>query len=186
MENLDNPVLESKGSMDESNSSFDLESMDPEQRQRVEEELKTELAKTEEEIQTLRQVLAARIKHSQDLKRKLGIGVWKELTNDLQQGIKNVQETTASGLGLFNTPYQKTSETVKFAAEKTTDIFGSLGDSIGKKLVDVKNSSAFKSFEERVGSTIGRSGLASTSSNNNNNNNNNSNNTPTVNEAPNE
>lgn len=45
MENLDNPVLESKGSMDESNSSFDLESMDPEQRQRVEEELKTELAK---------------------------------------------------------------------------------------------------------------------------------------------
>uniref|UniRef100_A0A6G1S5J2 Tumor protein D52 n=1 Tax=Aceria tosichella TaxID=561515 RepID=A0A6G1S5J2_9ACAR len=177
MENLDNPVLESKGSMDESNSSFDLESMDPEQRQRVEEELKTELAKTEEEIQTLRQVLAARIKHSQDLKRKLGIGVWKELTNDLQQGIKNVQETTA---------YQKTSETVKFAAEKTTDIFGSLGDSIGKKLVDVKNSSAFKSFEERVGSTIGRSGLASTSSNNNNNNNNNSNNTPTVNEAPNE
>jgi hypothetical protein len=45
MENLDNPVLESKGSMDESNSSFDLESMDPEQRQKVEEELKTELAK---------------------------------------------------------------------------------------------------------------------------------------------
>jgi hypothetical protein len=79
--------------------------------------------------------------------------------------------------------YQKTSETVKFAAEKTTDIFGSLGDSIGKKLVDVKNSSAFKSFEERVGSTIGRTGLASTS---NNNNNNNSNNTPTVNESPNE
>ena len=51
--------------------------------------------KTEEEIQTLRQVLAARIKHSQDLKRKLGIGVWKELQNDLQAGIKNVQETTA-------------------------------------------------------------------------------------------
>lgn len=60
--------------------------------------------------------------------------------------------------------YQKTSETVKFAAEKTTDIFGSLGDSIGRKLVDVKNSSAFKSFEERVGSTIGKTGF-----NNNNN-----------------
>ena len=81
--------------------------------------------------------------------------------------------------------YQKTSETVKFAAEKTTDIFGSLGDSIGRKLVDVKNSPAFKSFEERVGSTIGKTGLA-TSNNNNNTSTNNSNSTPTVNEAPNE
>lgn len=62
---------------------------------------------------------------------------------------------------------------MKFAAEKTTDIFGSLGDSIGRKLVDVKNSSAFKSFEERVGSTISKTGLASTNSNNNNNNNSN-------------
>jgi hypothetical protein len=51
-------------------------------------------------------VLAARIKHSQDLKRKLGIGVWKELTNDLQQGIKNVQETTAYVFTSLNlTPY---------------------------------------------------------------------------------
>lgn len=84
----------STGSVDESNT-FDLDALDPETRQRVEEELKVELAKTEEEIQTLRQVLAARIKHSHDLKRKLGIGVWKELTSDLQAGIKNVQETTA-------------------------------------------------------------------------------------------
>lgn len=46
MENtMENPPLESKGSNDEAGSSFDLESMDPEQRQRVEEELKTELAK---------------------------------------------------------------------------------------------------------------------------------------------
>lgn len=44
---------------------------------------------------------------------------------------------------------------VKFAAEKTTDIFGSLGDTISRRLVDVKNSSAFKSFEERVGSAVG-------------------------------
>lgn len=45
MENAENPPLESKGSTDEGSSSFDLESMDPEQRQKVEEELKTELAK---------------------------------------------------------------------------------------------------------------------------------------------
>lgn len=73
-----------------------------------------------------------------------------------------------------NHRYQKTTETVKLAAEKTTDIFGSLGDSIGRKLVDVKNSTAFKSIEERVGSTISKAGLSSAntsgSSNNNNNN----------------
>ncbi|KAG9510212.1 putative protein F13E6.1 [Fragariocoptes setiger] len=123
-----------------------LNQLTSEQRAKLEDEWKAELAKTEDEISTLRQVLSARLKHAQDLKKKLGIGAWQELTNDLQQSIKTVQETTA---------YQKTSETVKFAAEKTTDIFGSLGDSISKRLGDVKNSSAFKSFEERVGSAVG-------------------------------
>lgn len=37
--------LNKSDSKDESSLSFDLESMDPEQRQKVEEELKTELAK---------------------------------------------------------------------------------------------------------------------------------------------
>lgn len=41
------------------------------------------------------------MKHSQELKRKLGIGVWKELQNDLQQSIKNVQETTAYVIDKF-------------------------------------------------------------------------------------
>lgn len=50
MENMENPPLESKGSTDEAGSSFDLEAMDPEQRQRVEEELKTELAKVRKYI----------------------------------------------------------------------------------------------------------------------------------------
>lgn len=44
-----NPEIESKGSQDEANTSLDLESMDPEQRQKVEEELKTELAKVRNE-----------------------------------------------------------------------------------------------------------------------------------------
>lgn len=47
----------------------------------------------EDEIQTLRHVLANKIKVSQDLKRKLGISVWKELTDDVNQGIKNVKES---------------------------------------------------------------------------------------------
>lgn len=47
----------------------------------------------EEEIQTLRHVLANKIKVSQDLKRKLGISVWKELSDDVNQGLKNVKES---------------------------------------------------------------------------------------------
>lgn len=46
MDNINNQgVDEFKSDSGEQNSSFDLESMDPEQRQKVEEELKTELAK---------------------------------------------------------------------------------------------------------------------------------------------
>jgi len=129
--------------------------LDPQQRAKLEEEWRNELVKTEEEIQTLRQVLSAKVKQSQDLKRKLGITVWKEFREDMEQGIKNIQETTASGLGIFSAPaYQKTSEAVKIASEKTTSVFGSFGGSVARKLGEVKNSTAFKSFEERVGSAV--------------------------------
>lgn len=61
----------------------------------LQEEFRQELAKTEEEIATLKQVLQSKIKHSAELKRKLGISAWKEWTSDLGQGVKNLQETTA-------------------------------------------------------------------------------------------
>lgn len=50
--------------------------------------------------------------------------------------------------------YQKTSEAVKIAGEKTTGIIGTFGGSVARKLGEVKNSNAFKSFEERVGSAV--------------------------------
>lgn len=33
------------------------------------------------------------IRQSSELKRKLGITVWKEITEDVNQGIKNVKES---------------------------------------------------------------------------------------------
>ncbi|XP_042896993.1 tumor protein D54 isoform X2 [Parasteatoda tepidariorum] len=136
---------------------------DPEQRAKLEDDLKTELAKTEEEIATLRQVLSAKVKHAQDLKRKLGITPWKELKEDVEQGLKNIQETSAMkevggrlvewNSAITNAPiYQKTSQTLKTATEKTSSVLGSLGATMSKKLGDVKNSSTFRSFEERMGS----------------------------------
>lgn len=43
---------------------------------------------------------------------------------------------------------------MKAASEKTTSVLGTLGGSMAKKLGEVKNSTAFKSFEERVGYAV--------------------------------
>ncbi|VDM71736.1 unnamed protein product [Strongylus vulgaris] len=57
--------------------------------------LKDELRKTEEEIQTLKQVLLARQKHAAELKRKLGLNPLVELGNDINKGLKAVTDTEA-------------------------------------------------------------------------------------------
>ncbi len=43
---------------------------------------------------------------------------------------------------------------MKIASEKTTSAIGSFGGSVARKLGEVKNSNAFKSFEERVGYAV--------------------------------
>jgi hypothetical protein len=50
---------------------------------------------TEEEIQTLRQVLNAKLRHAAELKRKLGITPWKEFTEDMNKGLVTVRESQA-------------------------------------------------------------------------------------------
>ncbi|XP_077519361.1 uncharacterized protein LOC144129233 isoform X4 [Amblyomma americanum] len=141
----------------------DLSGMDPEEKARQEAAWRDELAQVEEEIQSLRTVLATKVAKSQELKRQLGITVWKELKDDMEQGIKNIQDTAAfkdvSGklvewnAAITSAPiYQKTSATIKTAGEKTTTALGSLGASMSKKLGEMKNSTAFKSVEEKVGS----------------------------------
>jgi len=137
-------------------AAYDLSQMDPEQRAQLEEEWRTELAKTEEEINTLRQVLASKTKSAADLKKKLGITTLNQWTSDLGAGFKNLQETTALGgvtstLGTYTAPaYQKTGEALKGVGEKTSSLFGGFG--FVSKLGEVKNTNAFKSFEATVGS----------------------------------
>lgn len=105
------------------------------------EKLRKELAKVEEEIQTLSQVLAAKEKHLAEIKRKLGIGSLQELKQNIARGWQDVTATSA---------YKKTSETLSQAGQKATAAFTSVGSVITKKLEDVKNSPTFKSFEEKV------------------------------------
>jgi hypothetical protein len=137
--------LHSAGSLSPSsdNMANELQGLTLEEQEQQRAEWSAQLAKVEEEIQTLRHVLANKIKVSQDLKRKLGISVWKELTDDVNQGIKNVKESHV---------FQKTESVLKSTAEKTTSILGGFGSGISMKLGQMRNSDSFRSLEERVGS----------------------------------
>ncbi|XP_056154958.1 tumor protein D52 isoform X2 [Lampris incognitus] len=105
------------------------------------EELQEELARVENEIQTLSQVLTAKEKQLADIKRKLGITPLNELKQNISKGW---QEVTTSNV------YKKTSETFSQASQKATAAFSSMGSAISRKLEDVRNTPSFKTFEEKV------------------------------------
>ncbi|XP_016158756.1 PREDICTED: tumor protein D54 isoform X3 [Ficedula albicollis] len=130
-----------------------------------EEELRAELAKVEEEIGTLRQVLAAKERHCGELKRKLGLTPLDGLKQNLSKSWHDVQVSNA---------YKKTQETLSQAGQKTSAALSNVGSVISRKLGDMRahsishslsgysirhsismpamrNSATFKSFEDRVG-----------------------------------
>ncbi|XP_017309443.1 tumor protein D52 isoform X1 [Ictalurus punctatus] len=119
------------------------------------EELRSELVKVEEEIQTLTQVLASKERHLAEIKRKLGITPFNELKQNLSRSWQEVTTSTA---------YRRTSETLSQAGQKATAAFSSVGSAISRKLEDVsirsihhsssmpvmRNTPTFKSFEDKV------------------------------------
>lgn len=122
------------------------------------EEMHNELTKLEEEIATLRQVLSSKEKRHSELKQRLGITPLSELKHNLSRGWTDMQTSTA---------YKKTSETLSTAGQKTTAAFSNLGSAISRKFGDMsysirhsvsmptmRNSPSFKSFEEKVESTV--------------------------------
>ncbi|XP_036941762.1 tumor protein D53 [Acanthopagrus latus] len=109
------------------------------------EEIHQELAKLEEEISTLKQVLASKEKQQADLRQKLGISPLSELRNNFSRGWHDMQTSTA---------FKKTSETLSTAGQKTSAAFTTLGSAITRKFGDMRNSPSFKSFEEKVESTV--------------------------------
>uniref|UniRef100_A0A8D2IT47 TPD52 like 2 n=1 Tax=Varanus komodoensis TaxID=61221 RepID=A0A8D2IT47_VARKO len=127
-----------------------------------EEELRSELAKVEDEIGTLRQVLAAKERHCGELKRKLGLTPLDGLKQNLSKSWHDVQVSnayvkTSEKLGEWNEKvtqsefYKKTQETLSQAGQKTSAALSNVGSVISRKLGDMRNSATFKSFEDRVG-----------------------------------
>ncbi|KAM8829774.1 tpd52 like 2b isoform 3-T3 [Synchiropus picturatus] len=130
------------------------------------EELRIELSKVEEEINTLRQVLSAKERHATELKRKLGLSPLNELKQNLTKSWQDVQTSNA---------YKKTQETLSQAGQKTSAALSTVGTALSKRLGDMRalpfsnsfssnysirhsismpamrNSATFKSFEDKVG-----------------------------------
>ncbi|XP_071022701.1 tumor protein D54-like isoform X2 [Oncorhynchus clarkii lewisi] len=98
-----------------------------------EDDLKMELAKTEDEMQTLRQVLLAKEKYAVDIKRQLGMGPFSEIKHNMSKGWHEVQ-TSNIALPLPSPPRP------------------SLGHSISVPAMRMRHSNTFKSFEDMVGS----------------------------------
>ncbi|XP_071328385.1 tpd52 like 2b isoform X7 [Trachinotus anak] len=142
------------------------------------EELRTELTKVDEEINTLRQVLSAKERHAAELKRKLGLSPLNELRQNLTKSWQDVQTSnayvrTTEKLGKWNErvtssdlylsasatlddithseAYKKTQETLSQAGQKTSAALTTVGSVISKRLGDMRNSATFKSFEDKMG-----------------------------------
>ncbi|XP_011490161.1 tumor protein D53 isoform X2 [Oryzias latipes] len=127
------------------------------------EEIQQELVKLEEEIGTLKQVLSSKEKQQAELRQKLGITPLSELKNNFSRSWHDVQTSVA---------FKKTSETFSTAGQKTSAAFSTFGSAITRKLGDMRsnsigysvrhsvsmptmrNSPSFKSFEEKVESTV--------------------------------
>ncbi|XP_074145005.1 tumor protein D54 isoform X13 [Sminthopsis crassicaudata] len=127
-----------------------------------EEELRSELTKVEEEIVTLRQVLAAKERHCGELKRKLGLTPLDGLKQNLSKSWHDVQVSNAylsasstledwSEKLTHSEAYKKTQETLSQAGQKTSAALSNVSSAISRKLGDMRNSATFKSFEDRVG-----------------------------------
>ncbi|XP_050308731.1 tumor protein D54 isoform X5 [Anthonomus grandis grandis] len=130
----------------------DLSHLSQEEKEQQEKIWREELAQVEDEIVTLRTVLASKMRRSAELKKNLGITFLKEVSDDINQGIKNVKESN-----VYQTVENKVEQVAKAVSEaplyqKTTSVIGGFTSNITSKLGQMRHSESFKSIEERVGS----------------------------------
>lgn len=137
------PGAGSVGSFESAEFANEFAGLSVEEQDRLRAEWSQELARVEEEITTLRTVLTSKMRLASELKRKLGITVWKEISDDMNQGIKNVKESTV---------YQKTASALSTTAEKTSSILGGLTSGLSSKFTQMKKSDSYRSLEEKVDS----------------------------------
>eukprot|EP00092_Neocalanus_flemingeri_P000726 GFUD01000770.1.p1 GENE.GFUD01000770.1~~GFUD01000770.1.p1 ORF type:complete len:188 (+),score=49.04 GFUD01000770.1:92-655(+) len=144
----------------------DFQGLTAEEQERQREEWKAELKKTEEEILTLKQVLTAKERHAAGLKRRLGITAWREFSEDMTQGLKNLQDSAT---------YKRTAENLQFAKdiakEKTSGIvsgiassgyFQSMSSAFGAARTKMTSSMSQQTFDEALNEHNGAAPSATT------------------------
>ncbi|XP_047235291.1 tumor protein D54-like isoform X7 [Girardinichthys multiradiatus] len=132
--------------------------------------LRFELTKTEDEIQTLRQVLMAKEKYAADIRRQLGMSPLSNVKQNLSKGWQEVQTSapylTASATleDISNSSvYVRTRDGLSQAGQVTSAALSNVGVAITRRLAQMslshtisvpsmRHSSTFKSIEEIVGS----------------------------------
>uniref|UniRef100_A0A0X3PK05 Uncharacterized protein F13E6.1 n=1 Tax=Schistocephalus solidus TaxID=70667 RepID=A0A0X3PK05_SCHSO len=100
------------------------------------ESLAEELHKVEEEIETLRLVLNAKVQRAAELRRRLGVYDFGVAKDDIRRTVETVKNSQA---------YQKTTTAVKTAASKTSEV-------VSKQWTNVRQTEAYKTVENTVGS----------------------------------
>ncbi|XP_008317743.1 tumor protein D54-like [Cynoglossus semilaevis] len=138
--------------------------------------LRFELAKTEEEIQTLRMVLLDKERYATDLRGQLGVGPLGNIKQNMSKGWHEVQ-TSAPYLSAsatlddirHSTLHVRTRDSLSHAGQVASSALSSVGVAITRRLAEMRalplpspprhsisvpsmrHSSTFKSFEEMVG-----------------------------------
>ncbi|KAK6308248.1 hypothetical protein J4Q44_G00215190 [Coregonus suidteri] len=110
-----------------------------------EDDLKMELAKTEDEIQTLRQVLLAKEKYAVDIKRQLGMGPFSEIKQNMSKGWHEVQTSnvyltasaTLEDISQSNV-YKRTHDTISHAGQISTAAMSTMGVAITRRLGEMR------------------------------------------------
>ncbi|XP_066500127.1 tpd52 like 2a isoform X9 [Hoplias malabaricus] len=125
-------------------------------------ELQLELSKVEDEIQTLRHVLTAKERHAGDLKRRLGISPLAEFKNNISKGWQDVQSSNAYLTASAtledisrSDAYKKTQETLSQASQMTSAAFSTMGSALRNRFGEMRNSSTFKTFEDKLSKVAG-------------------------------
>uniref|UniRef100_A0A673Y1Z6 Tpd52 like 2a n=1 Tax=Salmo trutta TaxID=8032 RepID=A0A673Y1Z6_SALTR len=110
-----------------------------------EDDLKMELAKTEDEMQTLRQVLLAKEKYVVDIKRQLGMGPFSEIKQNMSKGWHEVQTSniyltasaTLEDISQSNA-YKMTHDTISHAGQISTAAMSTMGVAFTRRLGEMR------------------------------------------------
>ncbi|XP_029013083.1 tumor protein D54-like isoform X3 [Betta splendens] len=128
--------------------------------------LRTELAKMEDEIQTLRQVLLAKEQYAAEIRRQLGMSPLSNVKQNLCRGWQDVQTSTpylTASATLddikHSSVYMRTQEILSHAGHVTSSALSNVGVGITRRLAEMsrlnhtisvpsmRHSSTFRSFE---------------------------------------